>query len=212
MKHPLSIIPLCLLPLLGQAQVNVIFGDIKFDQSQKRVYLSIENHTPELLMLAPYEASDRHKDTYSCITYRVEDNNKKILYDSNVNPKPMPQYAGDHFKDPSWYNWPTDGQLPLLRQSWTKLNTWLIPYKPELLKEKEAYEKCCVFSCYLDSMPENSHTLEVDLHIRLYPMPNLSVDEKDKEKISEDAYLIPKPVQPPILYETEMHKTFKFGN
>ena len=212
MKHLLSIIPLCLLPLLGQAQVNITFGDVKFDPSPKRVYLSVENHTSELLMLAPYAVSDRIKDTYSCVTYRMKDKDGKVIYDSNINPKPMPEYICVHFDDPIWYNWPTDGQLPLLRPSRGIVNTWLVPYKPEISKEKEQYEEWCIFSAYLDSVPENARTVDIDLFIRIYPMPNLKVDEKDKEKISEDAYLIPKPVQPPILYETEMHKTFKFGN
>ena len=82
MKHLLSTISLCVLPLLGHAQLNVTFGDIKYDQEQNRISILIRNHTPDLFSLMPYFIEDRHKDNYSCITYRVKDKNRKVIYDS----------------------------------------------------------------------------------------------------------------------------------
>ena len=214
MKRLLFIIPLCLLPLLGQAQVNITFGDINYDPEKHTVSIPIENHTSEVLTLTPYALPDRHKDTYTCVVYRVKDKDGKTIYDSAKDAKPIPdiQCTGG-IDDPMWYTWHTPGQLPLRNGvSMGMFNTQLLPLTPKLKEKKEAYEKHCVFSCYLDSLPENGRTLEVDLFIRLYPRPDLSVDEKDKKKIGEHAYSLPKPAQSPILYETEMHKTFELKN
>ena len=210
MKRLLIALSLCALPLVGQAQVNITIGDVKFDPSPKRVYLPIENYTSEWLMLTPYTIPDRHKDTYSCVTYRMKDKDGKVIYDSNINPKPVPNIICAHFEDPIWYTWHTPGQLPLRNGiSRANFSTWLIPSSPTFRDQKEAYEEWCIFSAYLDSVPENARTVDIDLFIRIYPMPNLKVDEKDKEKIDEHVYLIPKPVQPPLLYEKEIHKTFQ---